>query len=93
LFHHVFLPPKLPQKDDYDAKHELALLKSVIHALREFRAYAAEQQDGILASAITTISHLRNNHGNQGDVIEEKLEKQLKELDIHGKLLQSELTK
>jgi hypothetical protein len=87
LFHHVFLPPRLPQSDDYDAEHDLALLDSVIRGLSEFKTYATKQQDGILASAIEMITRLRDHVGNHGDVIEEKLLKNLKDLDNHGKLL------
>ncbi|ORY67517.1 uncharacterized protein BCR38DRAFT_407490 [Pseudomassariella vexata] len=37
--HHIFLPPKLPQKDDFDASHEQELLKNVLSAMETFKGY------------------------------------------------------
>ena len=39
LAHHVFLPPKLPQADDFDAGHERFLLDVVCETLRDFRGH------------------------------------------------------
>lgn len=32
MAHHVFLPPKLPQKDDYHASYEHGLLCAIVDA-------------------------------------------------------------
>ncbi|KAI9803787.1 MAG: hypothetical protein M1825_001667 [Sarcosagium campestre] len=37
IFHHVFLPPKLPQKDDSDARKSEALLETLAGALRSYQ--------------------------------------------------------
>ncbi|MCJ1310407.1 hypothetical protein MMC25_004071 [Agyrium rufum] len=37
IFNHVFLPPKLPQKDDSNSNDENALIREVISALEVFR--------------------------------------------------------
>ncbi len=37
--HHIFLPPKLPQEDDFEASHERDLLKNVLGAMEQFKAY------------------------------------------------------
>jgi hypothetical protein len=72
LFHHVFLPPKLPQQDDYDTEYELVLLKSVIHALGKFKAHVPKCPGKIVASVIEMVSRLRDTHGSHGDVDEKK---------------------
>ncbi|OKL58449.1 hypothetical protein UA08_06149 [Talaromyces atroroseus] len=83
MFHHVFLPPKLPQEDDYNPEYELALLDSVIQALKMFKTYASEQQDGILASVIEMVARLKRQAGFHGDVNESKLLQNLQNLNHH----------
>ena len=36
IFNHVFLPPKLPQEDDYDPGHDFALCEFAYHASHDF---------------------------------------------------------
>lgn len=86
MFHHVFLPPKLPQEDDFDPEHDLALLDSVIHALERFKTYEREQQNRIFAFAIEMLSRLKSQAGIHGDVNEGKLLQNLQKLSLDGKL-------
>ena len=85
LFHHVFLPPKLPQKDDYDTEYELVLLESVIYALGKFKAHVPKCPDRIIASGIEMVSRLRDTHGSHGDVNEKKFKMALEKLGVDGK--------
>jgi hypothetical protein len=85
LFHHVFLPPKLPQEDDYDPGCEMLLLDMVINALREFRDQVTSQPAGIVTAVITMVARLRGTCGFHGDVNEAELKKALVKLDIEGK--------
>ncbi|KAL4861979.1 hypothetical protein BDV12DRAFT_207643 [Aspergillus spectabilis] len=87
LFHHVFLPPKLPQSDDYDAGCELILLDSVIDTLRKFRALVPNQYRQVLGPVITMITRLREIRGSHGDVSEGKLKEALQKLDTEGGVL------
>lgn len=87
MFHHVFLPPKLPQEDDYDPEYELALLESVIQALERFKTYAIEQQGEILGSIIEMVTRLKDQAGMHGDVIEGKLLQNLQKLNHYGGFL------
>lgn len=50
LYHHIFLPPGLPQKDDYDAATELVLLDSVVHPMVEFKAI--QPKNKLVSSAL-----------------------------------------
>ncbi|KAL4812455.1 hypothetical protein BDW67DRAFT_193625 [Aspergillus spinulosporus] len=87
LFHHVFLPPKLPQNDDYNADCELILLDSVIHSLQGFRTFAPHQHHQVLDPVITMVTRLREIHGSQGDVSEGNLKEAFQKLDAEGGIL------
>ncbi|KAJ5636116.1 uncharacterized protein N7484_009429 [Penicillium longicatenatum] len=89
LFHHLFLPPKLPQAEDYNAGHEHLLLNIVIDALRSFRKYVPNTT--VLHQVTETIARLRITHGPQGDVDETQLTKSLTELPVHGKHLNTQI--
>lgn len=86
LFHHVFLPPKLPQSDDYDTSCELILLDSVINSLQKFRALVPNQHRQVLGPVITMVARLREIRGSHGDVSEGKLKEALQKLDTEGKI-------
>jgi hypothetical protein len=85
LFHHVFLPPKLPQEDDYDANCELILIDSVIHSLKEFRTLVPMHHRQVLDPVITMVARLREIHGSHGDVSEGKLKEAFQKLDAKGR--------
>lgn len=85
LFHHVFLPPKLPQKDDYNSSYENSLLDHVIDTLKRFKALAPSHHHEVLAEVITMITRLREICGSYGEVSERRLKKALQKLDTEGK--------
>ncbi|KAJ5802893.1 uncharacterized protein N7503_005343 [Penicillium pulvis] len=87
LFHHLFLPPKLPQADDYNARHENLLLNSVIDALRSFSGYVLTADDTVMPRVIEMITRLRQAHNSYGEVDEEQLMKSLTELPIQNGFL------
>jgi len=39
VFNHVFLPPQLPQEDDYDPGHDFALCRLAYHASKDFTPF------------------------------------------------------
>jgi hypothetical protein len=47
LFHHIVLPPKLPQADDWKVEHENALLDMTVEALRTFGKAVRNEQPQI----------------------------------------------
>ncbi|KAJ5117788.1 hypothetical protein N7448_011420 [Penicillium atrosanguineum] len=85
LFHHVFLPPKVPQAEDYNAQHENHLLDSVIGALHSFTNYVLTADTIILHKATQMITRLRKAHSSHGNVDEKQLEISLAELPTWGK--------
>jgi hypothetical protein len=80
LYHHVVLPPELPQKDDSDAVYERCLLDMVIQALKYLVAIVDESHTDTANSAITMIKNLRDNRDGYGDVSEVQLETLLSSL-------------
>jgi hypothetical protein len=83
LIHHVVLPPKLPQQDDYKAAHEQYLIVTVICALRDLRDCVKDQNmKNLVTSAITTITNLDDSRDTDGNVSESLLSKVLHKLAV-----------
>jgi hypothetical protein len=80
LYHHVVLPPKLPQKDDSDAAHERSLLEMVIQALKYLMHMVEENNIDTVNSALVMIKNLRNNRDVHGNVSEVQLQTLLSDL-------------
>ncbi|KAJ6005943.1 hypothetical protein N7451_003887 [Penicillium sp. IBT 35674x] len=87
LFHHLFLPPKLPQTEDYNARHEHLLLNSVIDALQSFSGYVPIADTTVMARVIEMITRLRQARNSYGEVDEQQLMKNLTELPIQNGFL------
>lgn len=80
LYHHVILPPNLPQQDDHSASHERSLLEIVIQALEYLMTIANESHLGTVTSAVAMIKNLRRNRDIHGDVTETQLQTLLADL-------------
>ncbi|TVY48539.1 hypothetical protein LOCC1_G001313 [Lachnellula occidentalis] len=86
LIQHMFLPPKLPQKDDSNLEHERFLLDTTIDALRAFKGYINDtKHDQVIRvdSVIDMVTNMRSVHelnGDVGAVSEEKLRNALADL-------------
>jgi hypothetical protein len=76
LIHHVVLPPRLPQKDDYDATHEHCLIDAVVCALQDLQEHVGDQDQDLkclLTSAVRAITNLADSRDEHGDVSEIRL--------------------
>lgn len=93
LIHHIFLPPKLPTKDDFKLEHETALLRVITDALSKFKNAAAcnvYNQEAIVDQVIAMVGNLRdvrNSSDAFGAVNEKKLGEALLRLSSEGKAL------
>ena len=58
VLNHVFLPPKLPQKDDYNADHDAALCRFAYDASLEFATFLSQSQQGQWSIVIQMIKNL-----------------------------------
>lgn len=83
MIHHVFLPPQLPQEDDFDPQHEKTLLDTISDALRVFKADAGYSLKGVIESISDMMGNLRIVRDDSGAISEEKLESALRKLP-HG---------
>lgn len=92
LIHHIFLPPELPQEDDFNSHYENLLLDTIFQALLDFKHCVTRDQHGIVDLVIVMISNLktvRECSSSDGSLSEEKLENALKNLCNNGKLIAS----
>ena len=95
LIHHIFLPPKLPQKDDFNPEYERILLDIIIDNLLKFKDCATYDQNGVINSIINMVSTMRTVRDSfdvLGVVNEGKLKNALRDLCVKGKLNSCDLT-
>ncbi|OBT60140.1 hypothetical protein VE03_10212, partial [Pseudogymnoascus sp. 23342-1-I1] len=71
---HVFLPPKLPQKDDSDINHDLALINEFTVALESFQALLTDQEHLRWSGLVVMLSNMLELRGPPGDLLSEKVE-------------------
>jgi hypothetical protein len=84
IIHHIFLPSKLPQEDDFNPQHESILLDTTSHALQMFKAAVGYGQQGIIESVIATINNLRIVRDDSGFINEGELQSALRKLPKNG---------
>lgn len=90
IIDHVFLPPKLPQSDDFDAKCQLAMVNATLHALEYCRELVEDGDAGRVDQAIAMVASLKRvhtDHGGLAHVNEEKLLKTMADVRMHGTFL------
>jgi hypothetical protein len=80
LYHHVVLPPELPQRDDNNAAHERSLFEMVIQALKYLMTIVDKSYINTVTSAMAMIENLRDNRDVHGNVSEVQLETLLSDL-------------
>ena len=84
MIHHIFLPPKLPQEDDFDPQHEKILLNTVGDTLRTFKAAAGYGQRDIIESVSAMMENLKIVRDESGAINEKKLGSTLRKLSQTG---------
>lgn len=89
LFNHIFLPGKLPQRDDHNPAYEIVLLDKVVEALRQFKNHVSIQETDICLTVITMVTRLRETCNHHGGVDEVKLKKALVDLNSEGMYAQA----
>lgn len=84
LFHHVYLPPKLPQSDDYSADYKSLLINRIIEALQDFRNRVQDQDTESIDSVLAMMSRLRGIFHQDGVIKETELKNAFWDLGIKG---------
>jgi hypothetical protein len=74
-YHHVILPPKLPQHDDHSAAQDLALIDIVVHSLESLKHHVSSEHVGSVEAAAATVENLRTCHGNSQHQVQHVLTK------------------
>ena len=85
IINHVFLPPKLPQKDDGDATKSVALIEEVLAALKLFQAHVSEQEKSIWTSCLKMVGNMIHLRDHSGGLVAEEVETMLREMMDGGK--------
>ncbi|XP_014555371.1 hypothetical protein COCVIDRAFT_27710 [Bipolaris victoriae FI3] len=80
LYHHVVLPPKLPQQDDRSARNDAALLEVVVQALKTLKVHVKNEHVGPVMAAIATVENLRGSRDKHGLTSELQLERLLAQI-------------
>ncbi|USP74172.1 hypothetical protein yc1106_01446 [Curvularia clavata] len=71
LYHHVVLPPKLPQEDDRNATNDVALLTTATRALKALKGHVKSEYIGLVEAAKATVDNLidcREQDGHTSDL-------------------------
>ncbi|PGH08676.1 hypothetical protein AJ79_05958 [Helicocarpus griseus UAMH5409] len=81
LVHHIFLPPELPQEDDFDLRYEAILLDICFEALERFRLYVGPEQRVVVQTVIDMVSNLKSvRDSSDGSIREDQLKEAMRRL-------------
>ena len=80
IINHIFLPLKLPQEDDSDAKKDAAIIKELLVALRLFQAHMPEGQRSQWSPCINMISTMLKLRDHLGELMPKRVESALKRM-------------
>ena len=80
IINHVFLPPKLPQRDDSDVTNSVCLIKQLLAALRSFQDHLPEQNRSKWTPCIKMVGNLLELQDHQGGLVATKVETMLGEM-------------
>ncbi|KAL6706808.1 hypothetical protein ACN47E_005144 [Coniothyrium glycines] len=84
LYHHIVLPPKLPQQDDFDALYEKELCEVAIQALQDLSTQVTDAHLPTIRAATATVSNLLDSRDSHGDITEVQLNTVLTNLTHDG---------
>lgn len=82
--YHVFLPPKLPGRDDITSRNEDFLTGLVFEALSGFRGNVDPSNHSTVDVALTTMKNMRSARDHEGGIHEDSLRKLLQQLPMEG---------
>jgi hypothetical protein len=86
IFHHVFLPPRLPSGED-DRSWESALLDILVKSLQDFETLERDSASRrLIESAVISIQNFRESQTDSGLICEEKLKPLLASIKKKGEL-------
>ena len=80
IINHVFLPPKLPQKDDSDATKGTSLAEELLVALKSFQAHIPEQHRLEWIPCIEMVRNMLQTRDHFGGLVAEEVETTLRDM-------------
>lgn len=86
IFHHVFLPPKLPNGDDASPTNEICLVELVRDCLIEFLPNTHLSNHEAIKSAVTLMKNIHTATGLDGYLLEDGVRAVLKQIGSHSML-------
>lgn len=87
LFHHLFLPPKLPNGDDHSVEKEHLLLLCVLRGLVDFARNIDETYGVMARDACNMVENMTLARDDQGFIHERGLRKVLQQLAVPGTIV------
>lgn len=84
LFHHLFLPPKLPGGDDMTALNSIFLTDFVLQSLQRFTEELGGEDAATVQSAISMLQTMRDTTDSRGLLERIGVQKVLAALSLHG---------
>lgn len=85
IFNHVFLPPNVPQADDYQDSDEKVLLKAVSNALNQFKHHVSHDTRLVVEKVDCMVDSLRILLDRGGITNGERLQDALANLGSEGR--------
>jgi hypothetical protein len=87
VFHHLFLPSKLPEGDDSSPTNELSLVKLVQNSLTEFLSKTDPSNHAAITSAKALVESMHTATGLDGFLQEDGIKTVLKKINPHSMFL------
>ena len=81
---HVFLPPKLPQKNDHDGETDIALIREVKDAMAVFMTLIPIEQVQHWKPCVKMLSSMMVSYNAQGALEPQMVEDQLQQMGDGG---------
>jgi hypothetical protein len=73
IINHIFLPPKLPLKDDSDDAQSIHLIEEVLEALRSFQDHIQEQERSEWIPCIKMVGNILQTRDHCAGLVAEKV--------------------
>lgn len=80
IINHVFLPPKLPQKNDSDDAKSASLIEELLAALRSFQTHIPEQERLEWIPCIKMVNNMLELRDHLGGLVPEKVQLTLRKM-------------
>ena len=84
MFHHVFLPRRLPHSDDSEPSNEYALIQALLVSLREFKHHLPTGDHPMWSKSIEMIEVFDKLRDEDGRLIQHELDRSLRSMRVHG---------